>query len=189
MKAMDVEKDGRKLQSTVYFCGSDNCNSTFADEKELIKHAKLTHNQIIMPSGDTEDRKDVSKRLEEPDPNKETAEKYECLYCDNSFICNNRLTMKKHLKDKHLNEEYVYRDCIARKLRQNSRFYMCHDLSCEYTCEKQKSYSLHLLAHQKAKVYECLQCDWFTGNPDEVAKHVLDLHKGQKVVSMTHREI
>ena len=184
MKAMDVEKDGRKLPSTIYLCGADNCNSTFSEEKELIKHGKMQHNQIIMPSGTSEDKKDGIKRLEEPDPNKDTGEKYECLYCDNSFISNNRITMKKHLKEKHFNEEYVYRDCIARKLRQNSRFYMCHDLTCEYTCEKQKSYSLHLLAHQKAKVYECLQCEWFTGNPDEVAKHVIDLHKGQKVVSM-----
>lgn len=184
MKAMDVEKDGRKIPSTIYFCGTENCTSTFPEEKDLIKHSKMQHNQIIMPSGQPEDKKDVAKTIEEPDPNKETGEKYECLYCDTSFIFNNRLTMKKHLKDKHFNEEYVYRDCIARKLRQNSRFYMCHDLACEYTCEKQKSYSLHLLAHQKAKVYECLQCEWFTGNPDEVAKHVLDLHKGQKVVSM-----
>ena len=131
-----------------------------------------------------EDKKEGAKTLQELDANKETGEKYECLYCVISFICNNCLTMKKHLKDKHFNEKYVYRDCIARKLRQNSRFYMCHDLACEYTCEKQKSYSLHLLALQKAKVYECLQCEWFTSNPDQVAKHVLDLHKGQKVVSM-----
>ena len=48
MKAMDVEKDGQKIPSTVYFCGSENCNSTFPEEfpeeKELIKHSKMQHN-------------------------------------------------------------------------------------------------------------------------------------------------
>ena len=185
LKASDVEKEGRKIPSTVYFCPADTCISTYMDEQELKQHAKQVHNQIVTPSSNTDKRKkDSPKKPQEPDPNKETGEKYECLYCDTSIMFNNRISMKKHLIEKHANEEFVYRDCIARKLRQNSRFYMCHDLSCEYTCEKQKNYSLHLLAHKMAKVYECLQCEWFTSNPDEVAKHVLDLHKGQKVVSM-----
>ena len=185
MKACDVEKEGRKIPSTVYICSNDSCTTTCPDEQELIKHAKMIHDQILTPTASSvADKRESAKKAEEPAPDKETGEKYECLYCDTSIIFNTRLKVKKHLKEKHFNEEFVYRDCIARKLRQNSRFYMCHDLACEYTCEKQKSYSLHLLAHQKAKVYECLQCEWFTGNPDEVAKHVLDLHKGQKVVSM-----
>ena len=185
LKARDVEKEGRKIPSMVYFCPTESCTSCFLEEKDLIKHAKQIHNKIIVHSAFADKNDDKKDHVpQEPDPNKETGEKYECLYCDSSSMYNSRIGMKKHLKEKHYNEEYVYRDCIARKLRQNSRFYMCHDLSCEYTCEKQKNYSLHLLAHQKAKIYECLQCEWFTGNPDEVAKHVLDLHKGQKVVSM-----
>lgn len=180
-KACDVEKEGRKIPSTVYLCSFEACNKISADEQEIIKHGKSVHDKVVVFN---ENKKDTQKRLEEPDSKKETGEKYECLYCDTSIMYNNRVGMKKHLKEKHFNEEFVYRDCIARKLRQNSRFYMCHDLACEFTCEKQKSYSLHLLAHQKAKIYECLQCEWFTGNPDEVAKHVLELHKGQKVVSM-----
>ena len=86
MKAMDVEKDGRKIPSTVYFCGSENCNSTFPEEKELIKHSKMQHNQIIMPSGEAEDKKEGARTLQELDANKETGEKYECLYCVISFI-------------------------------------------------------------------------------------------------------
>ena len=175
------------MQALVYICPHAECLFTAAFATDVINHARKNHGlqpttpdlvllSSIIPTtslnSSTRSRKATAA----------TGETYECLYCSISpVVYHSRRDMKKHFIDKHPQEDFLYRDCIARKLRQQSRYYMCHELTCDFTCANYKDYSLHLLAHKKSAVYECSKCTWFSVDEAGVKTHIADEHDGEDV--------
>lgn len=185
LRAVDVLKQEKKNPHFfICFCPADKCTYFEPIATDIVNHAKnkhgikATHTDLIrimnVFSAPQASQATTSRggRL----ATASTGESYECLYCTESKIYHSRKDMKKHLTDQHTEEEFIFRDCIARKLRQPSRFYMCHNMSCDFTSEKQNNYLLHMLAHQKAKIYECSKCQWFTSIRRELLDHFKNMH-------------
>ena len=192
LRAIDVLKESKKNPNYyIFFCPSDNCVASESFAIDMINHAKNKHGisginaelvKIMAISG-TQSTSLTTSRRGRP-ATAATGESYECLYCTTSLIYHSRKDMKIHLLNKHNGEEFIYRDCIARKLRQTSRYYMCHNLNCDFTTEKQKDYLLHMLGHQKAKIFECSKCQWFTSVSGEIKNHLLNVHKGEDLTTL-----
>jgi hypothetical protein len=193
LKAIDILKQERKNPNFyALFCPSDKCtvNESFAND--LINHAKNKHGipatnvelvKISNASLGTNSKSVTPSRRGRP-ATVATGESYECLYCSTSKLYHSRKDMKFHLIDEHNGEEFIYRDCISRKLRQPSRYYMCHSINCDFTSEKQKEYLLHMLGHQKAKIFECSKCQWFTSVSGEIENHFASVHAGEAVTTL-----
>ncbi|XP_045160509.2 uncharacterized protein LOC123525484 [Mercenaria mercenaria] len=188
LRAIDVLKQEKKYPNFyICFCPSDNCAFCEPVATDVLNHAKnkhgisATNNDLVRimnvysgPSTSARGRPATAA----------TGESYECLYCSQSKLYHSRRDMKKHLIDEHNGEEFIFRDCIARKLRQPSRFYMCHNITCDFTSEKQKDYLLHMLGHQKAKIYECSKCQWFTSVEGEIDNHLASVHNGEGITTL-----
>lgn len=109
---------------------------------------------------------------------------FECLYCSTSYVTEEMGLMKNHIKEQHPSEEVVFRDCVARKLRKSSRIYMCERDNCDFYNSEQKELELHKLAHEKAHIFECSKCQWFTTTTDSVQTHMETVHCGEEVTTI-----
>lgn len=193
LRSIDVLKQDKKSPNFyTCFCPVDKCTFFEAVATDVVNHAKNRHG-ISATHKDLVRLMDVylgpqtspaaSSRTGRP-ASASTGESYECLYCNESKLYHSRKDMKKHLIDQHGEDEFIFRDCIARKLRQPSRYYMCHNLLCDFTTEKQKDYLLHMLGHQKAKIYECSRCQWFTSLSEEIHNHYKNVHNETGITTL-----
>lgn len=187
LQAVDVLKHSEKyFPDHVYFCPVETCDFSCTDPIDVSSHATevhgLTENHPHLPKFSQASAKQVLKpNSTKPPASAAAVLNYECLYCSTSRKFPSKDDVKKHIADKHKGEEYIYRDCAARKRGQACRFYLCMETSCDFASEQQKDCLLHMLAHKNAKLYECTLCQWFSGNGEDFEQHRRDVHPGEIV--------
>lgn len=186
LRALDVKKKSVvKSNPYVCFCPQQLCKVVQANEESIAKHAEDIHSiyrdnpaikailEPFIPSGSSEKQIVLG--------GSKSSAQFECLYCSRSVQHNSKLRMRQHVLGEHPSEEIVFRDCLLRKARRACRVFMCGELTCEFSTTNQKEISLHKLAHEKAKIFECAKCHWFTTNLDTVGAHMAALHQGEHV--------
>lgn len=188
LRALDVKKKTHKNNPYICFCPKDLCKYVHLSEENLVKHAEDTHSI----DRDTPAIKAILEPFVPPSsPEKQvrnsgtnSTAQYECLYCATTLQLSTCLKMRQHILARHPDEDVIFRDCQLRKSRRACRVFMCPDITCAFNTTDQKEISLHKLAHEKATIYECSQCQWFTTNLDTVGAHMAALHQGEKVTTI-----
>lgn len=195
LRTVDVKKRISRQFAYYCICPQDNCKFVNTCEETVLNHAisehkiKKNHPEIqkmLQPftaqlSGSTESTSVSSCKVV---PAVSPLVGFECLYCSTSYVTEEMGLMKNHIKEQHPSEEVVFRDCVARKLRKSSRIYMCERDNCDFYNSEQKELELHKLAHEKAHIFECSKCQWFTTTTDSVQTHMETVHCGEEVTTI-----
>uniref|UniRef100_K1PW60 Uncharacterized protein n=1 Tax=Magallana gigas TaxID=29159 RepID=K1PW60_MAGGI len=195
LRTVDVKKRISRQFAYYCICPQDNCKFVNTCEETVLNHAisehkiKKNHPEIqkmLQPftaqlSGSTESTSVSSCKVV---PAVSPLVGFECLYCSTSYVTEEMGLMKNHIKEQHPSEEVVFRDCVARKLRKSSRIYMCERDHCDFYNSEQKELELHKLAHEKAHIFECSKCQWFTTTTDSVQTHMETVHCGKEVTTI-----
>ncbi|XP_052777005.1 uncharacterized protein LOC128214539 [Mya arenaria] len=187
LQAIDVKKQSERDSEghVINICPAENCLVYSFNFENLILHAEKRHEMSLAHHDLNRLAKANQKTVFVATGNKKgqqnPEETFKCLYCPMSETFHSGLDIKKHLIAKHNGEEFVYRDCFARKLNKTSRIYTCHDMDCEFTTEVQNDYLMHVYAHNKTRIYECSACQWFTANKEISEGHISKVHSGESV--------
>lgn len=195
LRTVDVKKRISRQFAYYCICPQDNCKFVNTCEETVLNHAICEHKikknhpeiqKMLQPftaqlSGSTESTSVSSSKVV-------TAVSplvgFECLYCSTSYATEEMDLMKKHIKEQHPSEEVIFRDCVARKLRKSSRIYMCERDNCDFYNSEQKELELHKLAHERAHIFECSKCQWFTTTTDSVQTHMETVHSSEQVTTI-----
>ncbi|XP_048760191.1 uncharacterized protein LOC125669601 isoform X4 [Ostrea edulis] len=198
LRTVDVKKRLSRQFAYCCICPQDNCKFVNTCEETVLNHAmqehkmKKDHSEIqrmLLPftpqvSNTAEAQTSASTSTTKGNAPALPTVGFECLYCSTSFVTQDMDLMKSHIKKEHPQEDVVFRDCVARKLRKSSRIYMCERDQCSfYNCEL-KELELHKLAHEKAHIFECAKCQWFTTTTDTVQSHMATVHRGEQVTTI-----
>ncbi|KAK3590769.1 hypothetical protein CHS0354_017285 [Potamilus streckersoni] len=189
LRAIDVKRKINHQQNLTCICPKEGCQFVSQEANEMLNHATKEHS---LPKSDPDLTKLQEKFVPPANvfPSKGNASKnsatevYECLYCSTSIMFHSKSDIKEHMLVKHSTEEFIYRDVVAWKNKQASRFYLCVSDQCSYSTTEQKDYTIHTLAHQNAHIYECAKCQWFTAERNLVSEHVKQMHSGEQVTTM-----
>ena len=187
-----VKKRTHKPNPYVCFCPKDLCKFVNSNEENIAKHAEENHS---IGRDTAEIRAILEPFVPASSPEKHVVSggksssssgqlQYECLYCSTSVQRNTTLKIRQHILAEHPKEEVIFRDCVLRKQRRACRVFMCSDITCAFNTTDQKEITLHKLAHENARIYECSKCQWFTATLDTVGAHMAALHQGEQVTTI-----
>ncbi|XP_061181756.1 zinc finger protein 423-like [Saccostrea echinata] len=201
LRTVDVKKRISRQFAYYCICPHDNCKFVNTSEETVLNHAIQEHKikkdnpeiqRMLLPftpqiTSTAEPQASSTTKGNTPSTASSVSSVssptvgYECLYCSTSFVTQNMELMKRHIRREHPGEDVIFRDCVARKMRKSSRIYMCERDYCGfYNCE-QKELELHKLAHEKAHIFECVKCQWFTTTTETVHSHMATVHHGEEV--------
>lgn len=201
LRTVDVKKMISRQFAYYCICPHDICKFVNTSEEAVLNHAIQEHKmkkdnpeiqRMLLPFTPQVTSSAEPPALSVPKGNPSSATPsvssvssstvgYECLYCSTSFVTQDMELMKSHIRREHPGEDVIFRDCVARKMRKSSRIYMCERDYCSFHNCEQKELELHKLAHEKAHIFECVKCQWFTTTTDTVHNHMVTVHHGEEV--------
>ncbi|KAL4236568.1 hypothetical protein ACF0H5_004953 [Mactra antiquata] len=174
-----------------FFCPQSMCDFGAHAPSVILKHAKTVHSiscvnkhltrlmsvdQVTLNDINESRQSNITITISSNSSSQEDSENYQCFYCESSPEFSFRSSICKHFLDEHKTEDCRYHDCDLKIMGTPSKYFMCQVHTCPFSTHEPDDYLLHMLGHQKVKVYECSLCHWFSKTKKEVMDHQNVLH-------------